>query len=80
MIETIINTPKVLASNDSAIIFDGTSVRTRCAYCSNGGWLDYQQGSPLFKIFGQGYNGYYDVNFSASISSAMAGTISVRTL
>ena len=77
MIETIINTPKVLASNDSALVYDGTSVRTRCAYCSNGGWLDYQDGSPLFKIFGKGYTGYYDINFSASISSATAGVVAI---
>ena len=77
VIETIINTPKVLTSNDAAITYDGTSVRTRCAYCSNGGWLDYQNGSPLFKIFGNGYTGYYDVNWSGSISSATVGTIAI---
>lgn len=77
MIETIINTPKVLTSNDSPIVYDGTSVRTRCAFCSNGGWLDYQNGSPLFKIFGNGYTGYYDIDWSGSISSSTAGTIAI---
>ena len=77
MIETIINTPKVLTSNDSPIVYDGTSVRTRCAFCSNGGWLDYQNGSPLFKIFGNGYTGYYDISWSGSISSSTAGTIAI---
>lgn len=77
MIQTIINEPEVLTSNTSPIVFDTTDIRTRCAFCSNGGWLDYQNGSPLFKVFGNGYTGYYTVNFSASISSATAGVVAV---
>jgi len=77
MIETIINEPLVLTSNSSPLVFDGTNVRTRCAYCSNGGWLDYSNGNPNFKIFGNGYTGYYDIEFSASVSSATAGTIAI---
>lgn len=77
MIQTIINEPEVLTSNTSPIVFDTTDIRTRCAFCSNGGWLDYQNGSPLFKVFGNGYTGYYNVNFSASISSATAGVVAV---
>ena len=77
MIETIINEPLVLTSNSSPLVFDATDVRTRCAYCCNGGWLDYQDGNPIFKIFGNGYTGYYDVNFSASVSSATAGVVAI---
>ncbi len=77
MIQTIINEPTALASNASPITFDDTSIRTRCAYCCNGGWLDYENGNPIFKIFGNGYTGYYNVNFSASISSATAGVVAV---
>lgn len=77
MIQTIINEPKVLASNASPITFDDTSIRTRCAYCCNGGWLDYENGNPIFKIFGNNYNGYYNVNFSASVSSATAGVVAI---
>ena len=77
MIHTIINEPYVLPSNISPVVFDATDVRTRCAYCCNGGWLDYQDGNPIFKLFGNGYTGYYNVNFSASISSAEAGTIAI---
>lgn len=80
MIETIINTPKVLLSNDSAITYDGISELSRCTPCCNGGWLSYQNGSPLFKILGNGYTGRYDINFSATISSATAGVVAVRTL
>lgn len=77
MIQTIINEPTTLSSNSSSIIFDATNIRTRCAYCCNGGWLDYENGNPIFKIFGNGYNGYYNINFSASISSATAGVVAV---
>ncbi len=77
MIQTIINEPLVLTSNTSPIVYDDTDIRTRCAYCCNGGWLDYQDGSPLFRIFGNGYTGYYNVNFSASISSATAGVVAI---
>ena len=75
MIETIINEPTTLPSNASPITFDETDIRTRCASCC--GWLDYQNGNPNFKIFGNGYTGYYDVEFSASISSATAGVVAI---
>ena len=77
MIQTIINEPKTLTSNSSAVVFDDTDIRTRCAFCSNGGWLDYQDGNPIFKLFGNGYTGYYNVNFSASVSTATAGVIAL---
>jgi len=77
MIQTIINEPTALTSNTSPIVFDDTDIRTRCAFCSNGGWLDYQNGNPIFKIFGNGYTGYYNVNFSATISSATAGAVAI---
>ena len=75
MIETIINEPLALPSNASPVVFDETDIRTRCASCC--GWLDYQNGNPNFKIFGNGYTGYYDVEFSASISSATAGVVAI---
>ena len=77
MIQTIINEPLVISSNSSPLVFDATDVRTRCAYCCNGGWLDYQDGNPIFKIFGNGYTGYYDVEFSASVSTADAGVVAI---
>lgn len=77
MIETIINTPKTLTDNDAAITYDGISAITRCTPCCNGGWLSYQNGSPLFKILGNGYTGYYNINFSASVSSATTGVVAV---
>lgn len=77
MIQTIINEPTALTSNTSPIVFNDTDIRTRCAFCCNGGWLDYQNGNPIFKIFGNGYTGYYNVNFSATISSATAGVVAI---
>ena len=77
MIQTIINEPETLTSNSSSIVFDTTDIRTRCAFCCNGGWLDYQNGNPIFKLFGNGYTGYYNVNFSASISSASDGVVAI---
>ena len=77
MIETIINEPLSLPSNSSPITFDEADVRTRCAFCCNGGWLDYSNGNPNFKIFGNGYTGYYDVEFSASVSTGTAGVVAI---
>ena len=75
MIETIINEPEVLTSNTSPVVFDETDIRTRCASCC--GWLDYSNGNPNFKIFGNGYTGYYDVEFSASVSTATPGVVAI---
>jgi len=77
MIQTIINEPIVLTSNTSPITFDATNIRTGCTYCCRGGWLDYENGSPIFKILGKNYNGYYNVNFSASVSSSTAGIVAL---
>lgn len=72
VIETIINTPKILASNSSAVVYDGISTIGRCTPCCNGGFLNYQNGSPLFKILDRNYTGRFEVNFSATVSSATA--------
>ncbi len=77
MIETIINTPKVLTDNDAAIVYDGISELSRCTLCCNGGWLSYQNGSPIFKILGNNYTGRYEVNWSGTISSATAGVVAI---
>lgn len=77
MIQTIINEPLVLTSNTSPLIYDETTVRTRCAYCCNGGWLDYQEGTPLFKVFGNGYTGYYEIDWSGTLTSTTDGTVAI---
>lgn len=75
MIETIINTPKALATNESSVVYDGISTIGRCTPCYNNGWLSYQNGSPLFKILDRNYTGRYEANFSATVSSATAGVV-----
>ena len=77
MIQTIINEPLVLSSNTSPIVFDAVNIITGSTPCAFGGWLDYENGSPLFKILGKGYTGYYNASFSASISSATPGVVAV---
>lgn len=77
MIETIINTPKILTDNDAAITYDGISEISRCTLCCNGGWLSYQNGSPLFKILGNNYTGRYEINWSGTISSATPGVVAI---
>ena len=77
MIETIINTPKVLTDNDAAITYDGISELSRCTLCCSGGWLSYQNGSPIFKILGNNYTGRYEINWSGTISSATAGVVAI---
>lgn len=75
MIETIINTPKALATNESAVVYDGVSTIGRCTLCCNGGYLSYQNGSPIFKILDRNYTGRFEANFSATVSSATAGVV-----
>lgn len=77
MIETIINEPLSLPSNTSPVTFDETDIRTRCATCNCNGWLDYSNGNPNFKIFGNGYTGYYDVEFSGSVSASAPGVVAI---
>lgn len=77
MIQTIINEPKVLTSNSSPVVFDAVNIITGCTPCSRGGWLDYENRSPIFKILGKNYTGYYNANFSASVSSATAGVVAI---
>lgn len=77
MIETIINEPKALVSNSSAVVFDGISSISRNTPCCNGGWLNYQKGSPLFKIIdnNDNYRGRYRAIFNATVSAAVAGVV-----
>ena len=77
MIQTIINEPKVLASNSSQIVFDIVNIMTGSTPCNRGGWLGYEPGSPIYKILGKGYRGYYDAKVSATVSSATPGVVAV---
>ena len=71
-IESTINTPVALASNDSMIAFQNDT-RTRSTQGCDG-WLCHREGSPLYKIV---KCGNYEANFSATIFSATAGAVAI---
>ena len=72
MIQSVLEQFTILPSNTSAINFTDDDVRSRKANCC--GWLQHNQGSPLFKIL---EGGLYEVSFNANVSSATAGTVAL---
>ena len=72
MIQSILEQFTILTSNSSAINFTEDDVRTRKANCC--GWLQHNEGSPLYKIL---EGGMYEVSFNANVSSATAGTVAL---
>ncbi len=73
MIESVQELPITLTNNSAAITFSNDDVRTRSANCCNG-WLQHQEGSPLYQILD---GGYYEVIFNTNASSATAGVIAL---
>lgn len=72
MIQSVLEQFTILPSNTSAINFTDDDVRSRKANCC--GWLQHNQGSPLYKIL---EGGIYEVSFNANVSSAAAGTVAL---
>lgn len=72
MIQSVLEQFTILPSNTSAINFTDDDIRSRKANCC--GWLQHNQGSPLYKIL---EGGLYEVSFNASVSSADAGTVAL---
>lgn len=72
MIQSVLEPITVLTSNSSPIPFTDDDVRTRRANCC--GWLQHNEGSPIYKIL---EGGLYEVSFNANISSATAGTVAL---
>lgn len=72
MIQSILEMITVLASNLASIVFTRDDVRTRSANCC--GWLQHNEGSPIYKIL-QG--GLYEISFNANVTSATAGTVAL---
>ena len=72
MIESVLEMITALASNLASIIFPIDTVRTRTANCC--GWLQHNEGSPIYKIL---EGGLYEVSFNANVSSATAGTVAI---
>lgn len=73
MIESVQELPITLTNNSAAISFTVDDIRTRSANCCNG-WLQHQQGSPLYQIL---EGGYYRVSFNTNVSSTTAGIVAL---
>lgn len=61
-----------LTSNSSPISFVNDDIRTNSANCC--GWLQHNEGSPIYKILD---GGLYEVSFNANVTSATAGTVAL---
>lgn len=72
MIQSILEEFMILTNNASAIVFDEDNIRTRKANCC--GWLQHNEGSPLYKIL---TGGLYEVSFNTNISSDTAGSVAL---
>ena len=72
MIQSVLEPITILTSNTSAITFTDDDVRTRKANCC--GWLQHNEGSPIYKIL---EGGIYKVSFNANVTSAAAGTVAL---
>ena len=72
MIQSVLEPITVLTSNTSAITFTDDDVRSRRANCC--GWLQHNEGSPIYKIL---EGGIYEVSFNANVTSATAGTVAL---
>ena len=72
MIQSVLEPITILTSNTSAITFTDDDVRTRKATCC--GWLQHDEGSPIYKIL---EGGIYEVSFNANVTSATAGTVAL---
>jgi len=74
VIQSVQELPITLTNNTASITFSNDDVRSRSANCQCGGWLQHQQGSPLYQILD---GGYYEVNFNANVSSTTAGIVAL---
>lgn len=72
MIQSVLEPITTLTSNSSPIPFTDDDVRTRRANCC--GWLQHNEGSPIYKIL---EGGLYEVSFNANVTSATAGTVAL---
>ena len=72
MIDSVLEPITTLTSNSSPIPFTDDDVRTRRANCC--GWLQHNEGSPIYKIL---EGGIYEVSFNANVTSATAGTVAL---
>ena len=74
VIQSVQELPITLTNNTASITFVNDDVRSRSANCQCGGWLQHQQGSPLYQILD---GGYYEVDFNANVSTATQGIVAL---
>lgn len=74
MIQSVNENIEVLTSNSSAVSFTNDDIKTRRANCYCNGWLQHNEGSPIYKIL---EGGIYEVSFNANVTSATAGTVAL---
>ena len=72
MIQSVNELIQILTSNTSTLSFINDDVRSRNANCC--GFLQHDEGSPLYKILD---GGIYKVSFNANVTSATAGTVAL---
>lgn len=74
MIQSVNENIEVLTSNSSAVSFTNDDIKTRRANCYCNGWLQHNEGSPIYKIL---EGGIYKVSFNANVTSATAGQVAL---
>ena len=74
MIQSVNENIEILTSNSSTVSFTNDDIRTRRANCYCNGWLQHNEGSPIYKIL---EGGIYKVSFNANVTSATAGTVAL---
>ena len=72
MIQSVLENITTLTSNSSPIAFTDDDIKTKSANCC--GWLQHNEGSPIYKILS---GGLYKVSFNANVTSATAGTVAL---
>jgi hypothetical protein len=72
MIQSYIEQPFALTSNTASLPFTTDCIRSRGANCF--GWLQHNEGSPVYKIL---EGGLYEITFNANVTSATAGTVAL---
>lgn len=72
MIQSILEPITTLTSNSATVTFTSDDVRTRSANCC--GWLQHDEGSPIYKIL---CGGLYEVSFNANVTSSVAGSVAL---
>ena len=72
MIQSFLETITVLPSNSATVNFTDDDIKTRSANCC--GWLQHNEGSPIYKIL---EGGLYEVSFNTNVTSATAGTVAL---